>query len=92
MNEVDREPHKRNRWDIIIIRVFLVYLIIGFAFNMYAEFGLAKKYGMPYSSALLNPWSYIRSVIFAPFWSVYVAANLYHYQNPFGGPITPVPR
>ncbi|HYE59828.1 MAG TPA: hypothetical protein VEA18_01430 [Candidatus Kapabacteria bacterium] len=80
----------RNKVTTWIIALAAVYILFGFAFGMHGEIRLAKKYGTDHSTALKNPWVYIRSALFSPFWPVYISANLYHCHNAFGCPATSI--
>jgi len=64
-----------------------VYLLMGFFYEMSGEVRLNVKYGGSPLEVFLNPYTYLRAVIFSPFWPIFLYWTLYHCGNPFGCPV-----
>ena len=62
----------------IIIRCLLIYFFIGFIYHMNEEYRMGLKYNMQDDrnfsprevliQTLCDPWAYVRSICFSPFW------------------------
>lgn len=72
-----------------IIAILIIYVLIGYAYNLYGEYNLAIKYDglqnkeFNRSAWIVDPYVHLRSIIFAPFWPLYMSATLYHYGTIF---------
>ncbi len=69
------------------IYYLILYLVIGFFYNMFGEYNMAVKYANAsnkdtssthvLSRMLYDPYTYIRSAIFSPVWPVDVYDKIY---------------
>lgn len=59
-----------------IIYIIGIYLLIGFAYGMYGEVRLAKKYGVSRGEMLKDKWVYIRAGAMSPLWPITIPATI----------------
>lgn len=71
----------------IIIVIVSIYFIIGIAYGVNTEMRLAKKYIGNYNSMFKSPYSYVRIVVFSPFWPLRLAIVISNGCSPLGCPV-----
>lgn len=67
---------EKVKWPILIVAI---YFAIGFFYAMTDEIRLAKKYHSSVFMVLSDPYTYLRPVIFSPFWPSDLYWNAYHH-------------
>ncbi len=72
----------RTRKYIVI--AVMVYLFFEVVYSMAGEMCLARKYRVNPYLALKNPYAYLRTAIFSPFWPNDLFWTIYHCGDPFG--------
>ena len=72
----------------VFLLLIIAYILLGLIYGMTGEIRLAVKYGNNWGETLLNPYAYLRVIIFSPFWPNDLFWTVYHCGNLLGCPIS----